>query len=454
MSKETLKLAEHIVNIQYEKIPQEAVKEAKRRIADIVGVGIYASKETAGKNISKYVGSITPHGTASVWNSGIKAAPSYAVMANAGSIFHVELDDVHRLSHTHPAASAIPPALALGEVMRSSGKSLIEAVIAGYEAVIRIGMAVSPSVFLSRACMPCAIIGPMGTAASAGKMLGLSVDLMAGAIASATFLAPLTPVESYTKGATIKEFSMGWAGFLGVTAAQMSQVGFTGSLYALETDFGYCHNVCDSYDLSRITNGMGDVFEIVNAGIKPYAHCRQHHSTIDCILDLREKHNLDARFKDVKHVLVRTFNPAVRGKSKDFPTISAAKYSIPYAVAVSMVFGDAWIGQYVEENLKDARIIDIAQKVDVVLDPECERLYDEKWVAIVEVEMQDGTKYTTRRDLMKGEPEHPLSDADLHKKFMSLAERSYDEKKAQRIWDKIFEIENIDNLANLVSEFE
>ena len=453
MNNETLKLSEFVANIKYDKLPPEAVKEVKRRIADMVSIAIYASKEVAGTNIGKYAAKSSPPGKASIWSSGLKAAPAYAVMANSGSVFHMELDDVHRLSHTHPAATSIPPALAMAEVSGASGKTVIEAIIAGFETVIRIGLGVSPSIFTSRALMPCAQLGPMGTAAATGKIMGFSTDLMAGAIGAASFITPLTPVESYSKGATIKEFSMGWAGFLGVMAADMAQNGFVGSPYALETNFGYCINAADEYDVSRITKDMGGVYEILNTGIKPYAHCRQHHSTIDAILDVRKEQKLDVEYPNIKSILVRTFLPAARGVNKTFPTLSAAKYSVPYAVAISMVFGDAWIGQYVEENLTDKRLLDIASKVEVLHDLELQKLYDDKWPAIVEIEMNDGKKINTRRDLMKGEPEYPLSDDDMHKKFTSLATRVYDEAKVQRIWDKIFDIDKSDNITDLMSEF-
>lgn len=452
MAGETRILSDFVANLKYEQLPPEVIKEAKRRIADTIACGVYSSGEITGKKISDYICSIGGSGNATVWKSGKKISTAFAVMANSAIIFHMELDDVHRFSHAHCALSVIPPALSVGEVEGSNGKQLIEAVVGGYEVINRVGRCISPSIFLDRRCMPCTVMGNLGTSAACGKLLGFDGDLLARTFGSTCFITPMAPVESYRLGTTIKEFSMGWAGYSGVMAVELAKNGFSGSPFMIESEFGFCVNACNDYDLSKITDTLGKEYEIMYAGIKPYAHCRQAHSTIDCALELRNKFGLDKLVNDIKHIQVRTFSVATRGASKEFASISAAKYSIPFAVAVSIVYGDAWIDQYVSENLTDPTIVALAQKVDTCCDPELEALYDEKWPAIVEIEMNDGQVFSARRDLMKGEPEHPLSDDELYKKFSSLTARGLQKEKAQKLWDLIFNIEKLDNVADISAE--
>jgi len=454
MAEETLKLSSFAAELNYEDVPERVLHEAKRRIADTIACGVYAASKERGKKINDYVSSIAPEGAATIWKQNVKTTPAYAVLANCAAIFHVELDDVHRFSHAHCGLSVVPPALAVGEAEKASGKKVLEAVVVGYEVVNRVGRCVSPSIFLDRRCMPCAVMGGMGGAAAAGKIYGFDGAILAEAIGNAGFTAPLCPVGPQRHGASIKEFSMGWSAFSGVMSAEFARNGFYGSNDILESDFGFCANACDHYSLNKITDKLGEEYELMYTGIKPYSHCRQAHSAIDCVLDMRKKYGLGRRANEIKHIRVRTFSVATRGASKVFNSLSQATYSIPFAVAVCICFGNAWIDQYVAENLTDPRIVDLAQKVDTCVDPELEALYDEKWPAIVEIEMNDGTVYSERHDIMKGEPEYPVTDAELKTKFLSLMGKGFPVEEAQEIWDMIFSMEILDNINTLTAKLK
>lgn len=451
MAEETLKLSNFVAGLKYEDIPAQVLHEAKRRIADTIACGVFATGKEAGRKINDYVKSIAPEGTATIWKAGVKTTPAYAVLANCSTIFHVELDDVHRFSHAHCGLSVVPPALAVGEAENASGKKLLESVVVGYEVVNRVGRCISPSIFLDRKCMPCAVMGGMGGAAAAGKIYGFDGATLAEALGNAGFTAPLCPVGPQRHGASIKEFSMGWSAFSGIMSAEFARNGFYGSNDIIESDFGFCTNACAHYDLRKVIDKLGEEYELMYTGIKPYSHCRQAHSAIDCVLDMRREYGLDRRANEIRHINVRTFSVATRGASKVFHSLSQATYSIPFAVAVCIIFGNAWIDQYVTENLANPQILNLAQKVDTCMDPELEALYDEKWPAIVEIEMNDGTVYTARHDIMKGEPENPLKDEELKAKFLSLMGTVYPAQKAQEIWDIIFHVENAANV-NVLTE--
>jgi 2-methylcitrate dehydratase PrpD len=218
---------------------------------------------------------------------------------------------------------------------------------------------------------------------------------------------------------------------------------------AIEGEFGYCKAVSEKYDLSRITNGLGEVFEILKTGIKPYACCRQHHSAIDAVLEIREREGLAP--EKIKSIRCRTFKVASRGSDRAPKTIGAAKYSAPYTIAVTFLFGKAWREQYTLDLINDPAVISLAAKVEVSADADLEKLYDEKWPAIVEVETLDGRIFQARRDIPKGEPEYPVSDAELRRKFMSLAQDAVSREKADEIWSMIFDLENLQDLSVLTS---
>ncbi len=449
MSSIALALAEFVSNVNYGELPGEVIKEAKRRVADVVGIGLSGATSKVGANITGYSVAKGGAGGASIWGTGRKTVPAYAALANASMTFHLELDDVHRTSHTHPGVCVIPAAMALCEDKCLSGKDLLAAVVAGYDVLIRIGMGVSPSIYVDRVFLAPGTLGVFGAAAAAAKLRGLAPAEIAGVLGTCSYLGPIAPFESFAKGAPAKETIMGWCGMLGIDAVDLVAYGFPGPMTAIEGQFGYCKAVSEKYDLSRITNRLGEVFEIMNTGIKPYACCRQHHSAIDAVLEIRAKERLAPG--EIKSIRCRTFKVASRGSDRAPKTIGAAKYSAPYTIAVTFLFGKAWREQYTLDLINDPVVSALAAKVEVSADTELEKLYDEKWPAIVEVETVGGRIFEARRDIPKGEPEYPVSDAELRQKFMSLAEDAVTKEQADEIWRMIFDLENLKDLSILTS---
>ena len=101
--------------------------------------------------------------------------------------------------------------------------------------------------------------------------------------------------------------------------------------------------------------------------------------------------------------------------------------------------------------IQDPSILDLASRVDVEPDMELEALYDEKWPSVVEITSRDGRVLTARRDLPKGEPEHPISDGELKEKFLSLATDAVSAERAERIWAAIFRLDEMDDVSELTS---
>ena len=443
----TYALADLVRKTNYDDIPKDVLHEAKRRIADVIGIGLSGSTTEVGKNITRFSVAKGGSGKATIWGSGEKTSPAYASLANGTMTFHLELDDVHRTSHTHAGVSVIPAALALCEEYSLSGKDLIVATVLGYDVVIRIGLAVSPSIYVDRVFMAPGTLSVFGAVGAAAKLYKLDTESIAEVIGTASFLGPIAPFEAYTQGTTAKETIIGWGSFVGINAVEMASYGFKGPVTAIEGDFGYCKATSEKYNLSRIYNGLGEVFEIVNTGIKPYACCRQHHSAIDAILELKEKYSLKPQ--EVASIVDRTFVVASRGKEKKPVTIAGAKYSAPYIIAVALITGKAGREQFTYDLMKDPEIISLASKIEVKADKDLDLLYDEKWPSILEVTLNDGRVITTRRDLPKGEPEHPVSDKELKEKYLSLAVDRVEPEKAEKIWDTIFNLDNINDVSEL-----
>jgi len=440
-------LAELIVRTRFEDLSSEVVWEAKRRIADVVGAGLAGSRTSVGTRIAAFSTGRGKSGDCLIWGSGKRSSPAYAALANGTMTFHLELDDVHRTSHTHPGVTTIPAALALAEERGLSGRDLLASVVLGYEAEIRIGLAVSPSIYVDRTYLAPGTLGSFGAAAAAAKLLGLDAEATAGALGTASYIGPLAPFESFRLGAPSKDTIMGWANLSGLYAAELAAQGFGGPGSALEGDYGYCRTVSQRFDMDRLFRDLGQSFEILRTGIKPYACCRQHHTAIDAVMELKEAYGL--RPEQVERVRHRTFVVGSRGSDTSPKSVQAAKYSAPYTIAVALAIGRNERGQYSMDLIQDASLLDLASRVEVLPDEELEALYDEKWPSIIEVTLKDGRVLTSRRDLPKGEPEHPVSDVELKEKFLSLASDCVSVDHANAIWDVIFKLDEAADVSAL-----
>jgi 2-methylcitrate dehydratase PrpD len=277
--------------------------------------------------------------------------------------------------------------------------------------------------------------------------LHLSEDETAKLLGAAAFLSPPALFEAFAKGAPVKNTAMGWGNLVGIWGAKLCAAGLFGPITAIEGNFGYARATADTYDLRKIEDPANVNRGIFNTGIKPYSCCRQHHSAVDAILDLRKNEGL--RPEQVERIRVRTFAVASRGKHQVPDTVASATYSAPFTVATALATGSCWREQYTEEKIKDPKVLALAGKVEVVKDDELDALYDEKWPAIVEVQTKDGRLLSARRDIMKGEPEDPVSDQELRRKFNSLTADAVSVDRAEKIWQTVFQLEELKSLSEL-----
>jgi len=443
----TIELANFIAETKYSNLPSNVVEEAKRHIADLIAIGLSGSKTKVGKDIVNFVDK-NYHGDDSIlWGQDKKSSLFGSILANSTMVFHLDLDDVHSTSHTHPGVSTIPAVFSVAEKYNICGKDIINAIVVGYDVGIRVGNVVSPSIYVDKPFMAPGILSAICAGAGLAKLRNFSKAECAKILGSTAFLAPIAIFEAYAKGTSIKELIMGWGSMAGAMSMELLPYNFFGPNSALEGKLGFVKTVADRYNLERGIKNIGSVFEINNTGFKPYACCRQHHSAIDAALSLKEKY--DFSIDDIDKIIDRTFTVASRGNEKNPVTIGGAKYSAPYIIAVALIEGKVWRDQFLMDKIKDKKIKSLENKVEVRVDKELDSLYDEKWPSIIEIYLKDGSHFEYRKDLPKGEPEFPISNQELKEKFIDLATDTIPEKDAIELWEIIFNLEKENDLSRL-----
>lgn len=443
----TNELANFIADIKYSDLPKNVIEEAKRHIADVIAIGLSGSRTKLGHDIINFVNKNYPGNDFVIWGQEKKSSLFGSLLANSTMVFHLELDDVHRTSHTHPGVSTIPAVFSAAQKYSACGKDIINAIVVGYDVGIRIGNVVSPSIYVDKPFMAPAVLSSFCAGAALAKLSNFTKTECTKLLGTTAFLTPIAIFEAYTKGTSIKELIMGWGSLVGAMAMELLPYNFFGPNSALEGELGFVRAVADKYNLERGIKDLGNVFEIVNTGFKPYACCRQHHSAIDAVLALKSKY--DFSIDEIDKIIDRTFLVASRGNEKNPVTIGGAKYSAPFIIATALIEGKVWREQFSMEKIEDDRIKALAEKVNVVVDEELDSLYDEKWPSIIEIYLKDGKHFKYRQDIPKGEPEFPISNQELKGKFIDLATDSISEKDALTLWEIIINLEDEDNLNRI-----
>ena len=94
--------------------------------------------------------------------------------------------------------------------------------------------------------------------------------------------------------------------------------------------------------------------------------------------------------------------------------------SIPYSTAVGLLYGRAGLQEFSRENVRDATVRALTEKVAVHEDNALSAAFPDIQAAIVTIRLKDGRQLSARVDYPKGEPENPLSDAEFRSRYDGL----------------------------------
>lgn len=419
----TRQVAEFAVGLRYEDLPDDIIANAKRCILDGLGCGVYGADKPWTRSVARVVARLGQNPVASAWGSAQRADPLGAALINGTASQGFELDDCHDQSMSHYGAGVVPSVVAAAEGLGAfDGKQMILATVVGYELGTRIGNTVSPSAF-HRGFHPCGLTSTFAAAAALGKLLGLDVDQFVSTLGLAGSQAAGLMASQF--GAMAKRFHSGKAAQNGMIAALMAQEGLTGVRNVLEAPYGgFCSTYSAEYDLGYATDGLGQEYEMRHNGFKQYSSLASSQTSVDALRAMRRKHGL--RAEDVASVRIETTEMVHRHCGWRYvpaETITA-QMNLPYTAAVTLRDGTAFIDQYTDDKLRDPAILDLADRVEVVVAPDLDALGKHEMRAVrVTVTTRSGATLKESATYRSGHWKNPLSDDTLKAKFRDLAGR-------------------------------
>lgn len=444
-------LSEFAVNLDYNDLPALVVNQAKMCLLDTIGVTLAGSRTDVGKTFISLVKDWGGVEESTIFGDGGKVPSPSAALVN-GTMGHVhELDDGHRFAFGHPGVTSIPPSIAIAEKMSLSGRDLIVATVLGYEIFIRIAMAINPS-HRDRGFHTTGTCGTFGAAVAVGKILGLNQEEMINTLGIAAVQAAGL-MEVMRGESKIKPLNAGRAAHNGIFAALLAEQGLTAPRTIFEGEFGFFKAYADNYNVKEIVDRLGEDYKIGGIYIKLYAACRNIHPAIDCILNLVKENKLTP--EEIDKIFVKTYSTAYKltGTEYEPKTVSTAKFSTPFCLAAAITYGRVGVNEFTLDKIMDKRLLRLARKVKVEVDPEIDKLAPEKRGATVEIFTNEGSRYIWTVENPRGEPEKPVSDEELHDKFKIITSPIINDKKVYSIINTVDKLEKLKDIKDLTKYF-
>ena len=437
-------LADFICRCSLEDIPPEAIIRSKEVLADTIAVIGAGAQEEEVKSLIGQMTELNGAGPATVIGAGIRAETAKAALINGTAGTFLELDEGNQFARGHPAVHVVPAALALAEARKFSGEKLLLALILGYEIGARIGIACK----IRMSMHPHGSWGTVGSAVAVGKLLDYDNATMREMINVSSSLTLATSRRTMLEGGLVRNVYSGISGYMGILAHQLVDAGFNGEYDGLKTVFGSV--VSETFDTQEMTTELGQRFEILRNYFKRHACCRYNHATLDALQEIMaQAPGGNIQPEDIENVEVVTYSLAAQLCDQQPQNTLAGKFSIPFAVATTIVHGHTGVACFTSEAIQNQTAQKLAKKVKVVEDTQLTAMMPAKRPARVTLNLKDGTQLRAEAFVNKGDFEDPYSQNELREKYYELAIPVWGEEKAQNVYATIANVDKLPDVNGL-----
>jgi len=446
----TAEISRWAAELKFAQLSQDAVYQAKRFLLDSLGCALGGYQQHDVKIALQVLDEIAGSGPATIIGTGKKVDAVSAALANGLMIRCMDYNDIYwKQDPSHPS-DIFPAALACCERAKSDGRELMVGLVLGHEFECRFCEAAIPGIRergWHHATLT-AFVSPI----VAGRALHLGWEQIQHAIGiSASRHATLGAVTA-GKLTMMKNTVDPMATQSGVLAALLAEKGYTGPEHVVDGKEGLTHCFGPEWKLSVLTGSLGESWRITQCGMKAFPTEALTHTPISAVLDLVREHDLKP--DQVATIRIRSLARAadiLSDPSKYDPrSKETADHSLPYVIAVALVDRQVTPLQFTPEKIMDPAIRAQLRKVEVVGDPEIEKVFPALQRVIVTVRTTGGREFTRQLDFPKGDPRNPLSDREIEEKFSALAEGVLSGPAQQKVKDAVWKLEKLRSVSELM----
>jgi 2-methylcitrate dehydratase PrpD len=420
-----------ILQTKWPDLPPAVQHQARRCLLDTLGALLAGRQTPVGQLMADFAATQFAGDEATILADGRRASAVGAALANGFAANALDIDDGYRRVKGHPGACVLPALWAAAERRAEavSGQEFLTALVVGYEIGIRAGLIRHA---LYQTYHSSGSWGALAAATAAGKILALDSNQLRQALGTAEYHAPIAPMMKGIATPSMAKDSVGWGGMVGLAAVLLAQQGFTG-VEPLLSDAPEPDWVLD----------LGQRYELLNLYFKPYACCRWAQPAIAGALQIARQHHLQV--DEIARIQVHTFTAAA-ALSRAYPrNTEEAQYNLAYPVAVALVDGQLGPVQVLPPRIFDAALLALADRVEVAVDPEYDRLFPARAMADVTVTTHDGRTLMAPANQAHWEPPDSLpSDDELTQKFYRLVEPVLHRPKTEKLSATIWQLDRLE----------
>jgi 2-methylcitrate dehydratase PrpD len=386
----------------------DVIDMAKRCLVDWMGVAIGAVDQPVSRSVRETVLAWRAEGTAQIL-CGPKTAPALAALVNATMGHALDFDDTRGHAPSHLGSPTWSAVLALAQAQGADEEQALNAFITGYEIAAVLGDGGIGNRMQAAGFHPKPVFGRLAAASAASVLLGLSQDQAANALGAAATTAGGMTASFGTMG---KPLHSGNGAMEGVLAAELASRGFEAAQHLFDGAFADTLVQTEGPKLgdAAFTDGQS----LFDNSFKPYACGKLIHGHIDAARDLREKLDIDSI--ETIHCQVAAISSKLVGHPTPTEPLQG-KFSIAFCVAAALLGYPVQLADFSTERLEDPRVRGLMDRVTLSINADVGR-----YGAIMEITLNDGKTLRTSIERSRGNPENPVSWADLKEKFDGLVQ--------------------------------
>ena len=421
-----------IENVWNTPIPDNVMARARRSLLDYIAVTCAGAKFQEMK-LKKYFTFAQPEkGEFRAIGTGKDIALKEAVFLNGLNGHALDFDDGTNSGIIHLGSPIFSLLIPLSQKYKIKIDDMLKAAILGYEISYTMAISIQPK-HKTRGYHATGTCGTIGATLAASYMLSFSREERFNAFSTAC-LSATGMLKALDGGSELKPYNVAKTSLLSLTALQLAKSDFKGPIDPLDGR-GFLKMMYGDETVELKPMLLNGSYAIMKSYTKPYASCRYTHPAVEAAINMKSQ----VPYEKVEKVTVKTYDLAVSGHDHtEIPGSYSAKMSIPYSVAVGLIYGKAGLQEFSEETVQNKDVLALTKKISVTADDKLSAAFPGVQSAIVTIKANN-IEYTEQVDYPKGEPENPLTDYEFKDRYNGLMEYAgISDRKKECVFDLVY----------------
>jgi 2-methylcitrate dehydratase PrpD len=344
--------------------------------------------------------------------SAVRVDRYSAASSNGMAITWCELDEGFRKAPSHGGAYTLPAIMAEAEHRDASIGDVATALAIAYEITGRLSLAFKFDVMTVH---PHAALATVGAAAGAALIRKANAEVLQAAVTNACAMTFAGPFNHAVEGALVRNAWTAAGAWIGMRSVDWAEAGISGLAQTpydvFTTVFGAnCHP-------AEILSGLGEDWAIANGYHKMFACCQYAHSAVEANLALVSRLEAAGRGKgEIAEITVETHKLGMNLTNTEPATTLAAKFSLPHAMAATLVMGTGGFDAFTKATLGQPEIAELRQRVTLKPHPSVQPWPKDRPARVTWL-FKDGQSWRAECESAKGGVDNPFGEDAILGKF-------------------------------------